>query len=454
MKTHLLTLAALVLLPLLTTAQQPNVRLPEQWSYTEYYDQTMPTDDNWWRGFNDATLDSLIAIGVDRNYDVIMAAKRIELARLALQQTRSGYFPTIGVNAEWNKTRERGPVTESAFDLGLSASWQIDLFGRIHAASKAKKAARRVAVADYAAAMVTLCSQLATDYFNLRADQAQLQVAQTHLKSQGKVLEITRARFECGLASDLDVQQALTVYKSTQSAIPSLRNSIHAGYNAIALLLATDVDEVISLVGDRQPLPDYRRLVQTGVPADLLRRRPDVVAAEQTLAEYAAELGVAKKDFLPTLSLNASVGTEAGRLNNLFRSGTLTYSIAPTLSWTIFDGLSRRTGVLSAKENMKIAIDEYNLTLRQAVAEADNAMFAYVQTLERIAALREAADSSEAAVELSLDLYKKGLSTFTAVVDAQINFLTYTNEVILAQTDALIDLVNIYQALGGGWDGL
>lgn len=433
------------------SAQKPAVSLPDKWKYTEYFDQTVPTDDSWWRGFNDSTLDTLIAIGVERNYDVVMAAKRIELARLALKASHSGYFPTIDLNGGWTKTREPGPVSRSNFDLGLSMSWQVDVFGRIYSTSKVKKAAQRVAVADYAAAMVTLCGKIAASYFNLRAYQAQLAVAQTHLISQHKVLDITRARFECGLASDLDVEQALTVYHSTEAAIPQLEYSIHAGINALALLLAVDAGSVQLMIAEPKSLPAYLRIVQTGIPMDLLRRRPDVVAAEQTLAEYAAEIGVAKKDFLPTLAINASVGTESHRLDQLFHRGSLTYSIAPTLSWTIFDGLSRGANLQSAKENMLIAIDEYNFTLQQAVSEADNAMYSYICSIERIKSLEEAAKASEKSVELSLDLYKKGLSTFTNVVDAQINYLTYTNEVILAQADALNDLVNIYEALGGGF---
>ncbi|MCM1310608.1 MAG: efflux transporter outer membrane subunit [Bacteroides sp.] len=452
MKTHILTLATVGLLSLLGQAQQPEVPLPERWNYTEYFDQTVPTDDSWWKTFQDPVLDSLIAIGVDRNYDVVTAAKRIELARLALQQTRSGYYPTLGLNAGWSKTREPGPINESAFDLGLTMSWQIDVFGRVYTASKAKKAAQKVAVADYAGAMVTLCGNIATGYFNLLANRLQLQVAMTHLESQHKVLDITKARFECGLASDLDVEQARTVYSSTEAVIPSLRSSIHAEVNALALLLATEPAEIERLTADGQALPSHVQIIQTGVPMDLLRRRPDVVAAEQSVAEYAAELGVAKKDFLPTLSLNASVGTESSRPNRLFHSGTLTYSIAPTLSWTIFDGLSRNANVKSAKENMLIAIDEYNFTLQQAVNEADNAMFAYVHTLERIASLQAAAEASKKSVELALDLYKQGLSTFTNVADAQINYLTYTNEVILARADALNNLVSIYEALGGGFN--
>lgn len=422
--------------------------MPEHWVYSEHFEQTLPTEDAWWRQMDDELLDSLMAEGVARNYDVAMAARRIRLAALALQQTRSAWFPSIGLQAGWSKEKP-----ESDFSLGLQMSWQIDVFGRVASAAKGKKAARNVAAADYAAAMVTLCGNIATSYVELRAAQEQLAVAREHLATQQKVMEITRARFECDLASKLDVEQARSVYESTHASIPQLEVTARAAVNSLALLLAVSPDSLAPRLNRPAGLPPYLQMVQTGVPMDLLRRRPDVVAAEQTLAEYAAAIGVAKKDFLPTLSLDASIGTQNRRLDGLFHSGSYTYTIAPTLSWTVFDGLSRRAALLSARENMEIGIENYNFTLQQAVSETDNAMFSYLRTLEQISALEEAAQAAAESFNLSLDLYKSGLSIFTNVMDAQEDYLNYTNEVITARASALKSLIQLYEALGGGWNG-
>ena len=200
-----------------------------------------------------------------------------------------------------------------------------------------------------------------------------------------------------------------------------------------------------------RPLPPYMQIVSTGIPMDLLRRRPDVVEAECNLALYAAELGIAKKDFLPVLSLDASVGTSAHAIGDLFSHDSFTYSIAPTLSWTIFDGMTRKYNVATAKENMEIGIQNYNLTVLQAVTEADNAMYAYLRTLDEIEKTEAAVNASRESLDLSIDLYKRGLAAFTNVIDAQIDYLTYAGSLIESQGQALDNLVTLYEALGGGW---
>lgn len=437
-----------------------NDTLPSRWIYNEYFDQSIPTDDGWWKKFNDPMLDSLIAIGVNNNYNVLMAARRMEMARLTMLETRSAYFPSFTLDAGWTKARNSGAITspvmpankESYFSLGVNMSWEIDIFGKITSAAKAKKASWEASRSEYAGMMVSLCGDIATAYFQLRVLQAEETVANEHLLSQEKVVKITEARFECGLASMLDVSQARTVYHSTKATLPALTAGINTSYNALAVLLAVTPDYIRQLLASPRPLPPYIQMVATGIPMDLLRRRPDIVTAEKELAAYAAELGIAKKDFLPTLTLNGSIGTSAHKIGDMFSNDSFTYSIAPTLSWTIFDGLQRKYNVAMARENMQLGIDNYNLTVLNALQEVDNAMVNYLQTISQIDELNEVVMESRRSLDLSLDLYKKGLSSFTNVVDAQLNYLTYTNSVIVAQGNALKDLVSLYEALGGGWE--
>lgn len=437
-----------------------NDTLPSRWIYNEHFDQTIPTDDGWWKKFNDPLLDSLISIGVDNNYNVLMAARRMEMARLTMQEARSAYFPSFTLDAGWVKSRNSGAISspvmpatdESYFTLGVNMSWQIDIFGKITSGVKAKKASWEASRAEYAGAMVTLCGDIATAYFQLRVLQAEEAVANEHLASQEKVMKITEARFECGLASMLDVSQARTVYHSTKATLPALTAGINSSLNALAVLLAVTPDYARRLLCAPRPLPSYLQMVATGIPMDLLRRRPDIVEAEKEIAAYAAELGIAKKDFLPTLTLNGSIGTSAHKVGDLFSNESFSYSIAPTLSWTIFDGLERKYNMAMARENMQLGIENYNLTVLNAIQEVDNAMVNYLQTITQIDELNLVVEESQRSLDLSLDLYKKGLSSFSNVVDAQLNYLTYTNSVIVAQGNALKDLVNLYEALGGGWE--
>lgn len=434
--------------------------LPQRWAYSEHFDQAIPTEEAWWKGFNDPTLDALIEMGVKNNFDVLMAARRMEMARLSLLETRAGYFPQFDLSAGWTKSRTSGALssptapahTSSYFDLGLSMSWQIDVFGKITAAAKAQKAAWQASRAEYAATMVTLAGNIATAYISLRVYQAEREVALAHLESQQKVVKITEARFEAGIASMLEVAQAKSVYYSTESTLPALTSSINTQINALAVLLAVTPADAHAMLDAPAPIPSYLQMVATGIPMDLLRRRPDVVEAEQELAMYAAQLGVAKKDFLPTLTLEGSIGTSAHRIGDMFSNNSLTYAVAPTLSWTLFDGMKRKYAVQSAREAMQSAVDSYNLTLLQAVTEVDNSMCNYVQTVKRIASLDQVVEESRKSLDLSLDLYKRGLAAFTNVVDAQLDYLSYSNDVIIAKGQALSDLIELYEALGGGWD--
>lgn len=433
--------------------------IPENWSYTEYFSQDIPTDDYWWKTFEDSCLDSLIAEGIANNYNVLTAAHRINMAAQAVNSARAGYLPSVGLNAGWQKSRSSGGLgpeltdatTSDYFSLGLNMNWEIDVFGKITAKAKASKAAYDATKAEYAAVMTALCANIAKSYITLRMYQAEHQVAMEHIASQGKIVKITEARHEAGLASMLDVAQAKVVYYSTQASVPGLESAIRTTINSIAILTGVYPDSIYSRLKIPQQLPDYRQIVPIGVPTQLLRRRPDIVEAEFQLAQYAAQLGIAKKDFLPTLSLNASIGTASHDAGDLFKKQTFTYTLAPTLSWTVFDGLARRANVISAREQMEIGIDNYNFTVMNAVEEVDNAILSYTATLQNISILNDVIDNSRQSLDLSLDLYKKGLNPFTDVVTAQLNYLAYQNSIIESKGKALTALIALYEALGGGW---
>ena len=389
-----------------------------------------------------------------------MASRRIEMARMALNSARAGYFPMLNFSGGWTKERssgvlgsERGRATTADYySLGINMSWEVDVFGKITAKAKGRKAAYDATRAEYAAVMTSLCANIAKAYINLRVWQAEYDVAMEHIESQEKIVKITEARHEAGLASMLDVTQARVVYYSTKASVPTLVSSIHTAVNSIATLIGVYPDEIRKWLEVTSPLPDYRQIVPVGVPADIIRRRPDIVEAEYELAGYAAQLGIAKKDFLPTLTLNGSIGTGAHDFDRLFSSQSLTYSIAPTLTWTIFDGLARKYNVASARQQVEAGIDNYNLTVMTAVEEVDNAISSYTSTLENMAVLAEVLEQSRKSLDLSLDLYKRGLNPFTDVVTAQLNVLENQNSLVTAHGRALTAIVTLYEALGGGWD--
>ncbi len=456
-----LSLAALAFMAFPSQAQErfDADDMPSRWAYTTDFDQTVPTDDAWWRSFGDAMLDSLIAIGIDRNYDIAMAARRIEIARQGVRRAQAAYYPSVTANAGWTRERSSGAVvspeidasTSSYFGLGIDMNWEIDLFGKITARTWQEKASFKASRAQYAAMTVSITSKIASAYMRLRTLQGEKAVLQEHISSQKRVVEITEARFEAGISSMLDVAQAKTTYLSTEASITTLNTDIATAINTIGVLTGMFPEQIHAMLDTPRELPDFHQIVAVGVPMELLRRRPDVVEAEYALAADAAALGIAKKDFLPTLSIAGAIGTQAHDAGNLFSDRSFTYSIAPTLSWTVFDGMARKAAVVSAREQMQVGIDNYNLTLLTAVQEVDNAMSQYVNSLHYIDLIEQVVEQAQKSFELSIDLYKKGLSSFINVSDAQIARLQYADELVSARGAALSALINLYQALGGGW---
>lgn len=435
------------------------IPLTDRWEADNHFSMTLPTDDSWWKSFGDATLDSLIAEGESNNFDVRIAMRRMEIARQAVSKAKSAYYPTVEINGAWTRSRASGAATAhsdpastmSYWDLGLSANWQIDVFGKITSQVKQSKAAWHASRAQHAAAMVTMAAQIATTYFQLRTYQAEKAVTEEHIKSQAEVVKIVEARYETGLSSKLDLAQARTVYYSSVATLPDIEISIGTSINALAVLTGTSPEAMRSRLSVPAKMPDFRQIVAVGVPMELLRRRPDIAEAEYTLAGYAAAIGIAKKDFLPALSISGNIGTQAHNGSDLFKNNSFTYSVVPTLSWTLFDGFARKAALAEAREMMMEGIESYNLTVSTAVEEVDNAMLRYTETLNHIAAIEQVISQAAESFRLSLDLYKGGLEGFYNVVNAQLNLINYSNSLVASRGAALTALVNLYEALGGGW---
>lgn len=440
-----------------TDTKYLKTQMPAKWEYTSQISSDRPAEEGWWKVFDDELLDSLITEGLKNNYDVGMAVRRINIAESQVKQAMASYYPSFSLDLGYTKARTAGAMAGTGvrssnsgyFSAGVDMSWEIDLFGKITAKVKDQKALRNVSKADYDGVMLSLSAQIASNYINLRTYQEELKVTQEYMESQAIVVNKANARFEAGLVAKLDVVQAKTVYYSTQASVPKLQVSIEHTVNAIATLLGCYPEQIKERLLEYRQLPDYVHIVPSGIPAELLRRRPDIIEAEYQIASYAAELGIAKKDFLPTLSLNGSFGLAAHDFSALGKGNSIEYSVAPTLSWTIFDGLSRKYAVRAAAEQMENGIDNYNLTVMTAVEEVNNAMVNYTSTLKAIESYKDALAQSTESFDLSVDLYTQGLTAFTNVVDAQINTLTYANSLITAKGDALNSLINLYKALGG-----
>lgn len=433
--------------------------LPEGWNNGDCFDQTMPPDDEWWQNFEDPVLDSLILYASENSYSVLGAMENIRKARAAWNIARGKMLPTFDIGMGWQRAKTSGNIAstmyteawEGQFNAALSMQWQADVFGSIYMRSKAQKMLFMATEEEFRAVMVTLVANVATTYFSLCQSVEQLKVLRENVKSQHEIMEIVISRYNSGLASKLDVAQSRSVYYSTMAEIPAMQATIDGYRNKMAVLLGIYPQDLAGWPGEECSLPSYMEPIGVGVPAMLLRRRPDIRVAEKQVEANAAQLGATRRDWFPEVLLTGSIGFSSGEMKHLFRSKSLTWEIAPTIKWNIFSGGERLNATREARAALDQSIISFNSTLLTAVQEVESAMSQYKSSVEQIVSLREAVNQNEETLTLSLELYKQGLTEYQNVLDAQRTLLTYQGYLVQAQGGSLIYLVQLYEALGGGW---
>ncbi len=441
----------------------PKEKVPPSWQQAG--DPALPRSQSnltqWWEVFNDPQLTSLIQRAGQGNLDLKAAVSRVKQARAQLGVVIGDYIPSLDINADGSRQQaskkslsnptQQG-ITGEQFEIGGSTSWEIDLFGRIRRSVEAAKADLQASQEDRADVMVSLYSQVAQTYLTVRTLQARIAATQENIQSQIGVLKLTQARFKWGLATDLDVSQAETVLGSSRAQLPPLRNNLTQAYSTLALLLGLPPNALRAELEKPRPIPDPPVLVAVGVPADLLRQRPDIRRAERQLAAATARIGVATADLYPRLTLLGSLGTVSSNFSDLFGSGTLAYSFGPSFSWSVFAGGSIRSQIKVQDALTEQALLTYEGTVLGALKEVEDALDAFTQEKQRQVALVETVSSSRRSLKLAVRLYKEGLQDFQPVLDAQRTLFDYDNELATSRGQVATNLVNIYQALGGGWD--
>ena len=453
----------LLCLPLAMNAQEAGKYLerplPDGWQEKDMlFQQVLPVDDQWWKVFEDATLDSLINLAMEQNPSVLMAINRIDQAKAQWRISQSDFYPSLSFNGGWNRQQTSGNLGTGSpqawtgyYSASVQMSWQLDVFGVIRQKAKAQKELYAASKEEYNATMVSLCAEVASAYFNLREVQQELDVLRRNAVSQEAVVKITESRYKTGLVSKLDVAQAKSVYYSTLASIPTTEANVIQYLNTLAVLLGLYPQDVTDALSDTKPLPDYMEPVGVGVPGELLLRRPDVRGAERQVNAQAALLGASKRDWLPEFFLNGSFGYASDDLKDVGKKGSMTWSIAPSMTWNLFNGGRNLQEERLQRAQLDESINQFNRTVLTAVQEVDNAMSAYKNSIKQILACREMLYQGKEAFDLSLDLYKQGLTPFQNVLDAQRSLLTYENTLVKAKGYSLVCLVQLYQALGGGW---
>lgn len=408
---------------------------------------------SWWAALDDPVLSGLIERAVAGNLDLKQARARIREARARRWAARGAFFPTLDAagSTTWSRSGAEGmpTVSSESYASNFDAGWELDLFGGTRRSVEAAQANLEASEENLRDTLVSLAAETALNYVEVRTYQARLAAAEASLKTQDETYQLTLWRSQAGLGDDLAVQQARYNLESTRSQMPSLRAGLEEAMNRIAVLLGETPGSVHAELAKPEPIPVPPVEVAVGIPADVVRRRPDIRQAERKLAAQTAEIGVATAELYPRLTLNGSVGLEALSLRDL-SSGSWSLGGGPRLSLPIFNTTIRpNIEVQSALQEQ--ALFQYETVVLNALEEVENALVAYAQEQQRRENLREATVAARAAVALAQNKYESGLTDFTTVLDAQRSLLSFQDQ--LNQSDGTVtsNVIRLYKALGGGW---
>jgi NodT family efflux transporter outer membrane factor (OMF) lipoprotein len=409
----------------------------------------------WWTVFNDPVLDNLIGDAYQQNLDLkiaaahvleAMAQRNIAIGNLLPQSQRA-----LGAYAHLQLPKNLGlPLTglTNIWVPGFNASWELDFWGRYRRAVEGRTATLEANIADYNNALVTLFADVATSYVNLRLAQRRLALLQRNVEIQQEVLEVSEARFKKGATTELDVQQGRLNVAQTESSMPPLRVTLRQQSNQLCLLLGIPPQD---LGFTDAPIPVAPAEVAAGIPADLLRRRPDIRQAERQVAAQSAQIGIAESDLYPRFTLLGFVGYGANQFSRLFDGHSFLGVIAPTFQWSILNYGRIRNNVRTEQARFAADVLAYQKTVLQAGQEAEDALVASLQAQEQAKRLEESVAAAARSVELVVAQYKAGTVDFNRVYTNQAALVAQQDQLASAQANIALNLIALYRALGGGW---
>jgi NodT family efflux transporter outer membrane factor (OMF) lipoprotein len=451
--------------------QEPTLDVPAQYAALS----DAPGGDvelaQWWRAFGDPALDDLVADALAANDDLAIARARLREARALSGAARTGWLPDASVSTGHSYRRQSltGPEATAAgvgsripesdfdrdsdyYDATFDASWEADLFGRVRRSVEAADAEVQARVEDLRSVRVSLLGEIATAYVRLREQQARIALNERLLDSQRKTLELTRTLHDNGAGSLLDVKRSEGLVSSTEAILPTLRARQTEMAARLSVLTAQPIAEVLDSVSVKDSVPVLPlEMEAAAAPADLLRRRPDLRSAEQSLRAAVARTGVAEADLYPRFTLSGSLGWTVTSLGDVSADDSLTGAFGPRVSWAFLNIPEVRRRIEASDARAQAALSQYQKTLRQAVAEVETAFAAYREEQFRSASLEASAGSYRTARDLSRQRYEAGAQSYLDLLDLERQLLAAENELVVSKAARTIDAISVYKALGGGW---
>jgi multidrug efflux system outer membrane protein len=414
-----------------------------------------PFDPRWWQQFEDPVLDDLVRRALAANHDVRMAVARVDQARAFFDDVALDRFPTAVVGASVDRRDQaipgfsERPRPITTYRAGFDAFWEIDVFGRVRSQVQAAKANAESFEADVDDVRVSVAAEVARNYFELRGLQQQLAVAERSLLNQRETLRLTQVRRDAGFGEEQDVASAAARVAAIEASIPPIRSAIAQREHHLAVLIGVRPG---ALVADLTPraYPPLTKALAIGEPGSLLRRRPDVRAAERRLASATGRESVAAAELFPQISISGFLGLLAGRGSSFFNaSESRAWAVTPALSWAAFDIGSARARLRGAEGATRESVAEYEQVVLRAIEETENALVNYREEQERLVRLADQARESTRAATIARTRYQAGVVDFLALLDAERTQLQAEDAVAQAEAGVFTSVIAVYKALGG-----
>ena len=457
--------------------RSPESNLGDQWAQPPAAGITTDhsVEARWWQQFNDPVLDTLIDRALSDNLSLRAAGLNVLAARAQLGIAVGSRYPQvqrITANATALSASESGANTAGPADLqyqqyglGFEAGWELDFWGRFQRGIEASDAALQASIAGYDHATVLLIAQVAANYTSFRSLQAQLQISKDNLALQNRSYQIADVLFRNGENSELDMQQALTLLRSTQATIPALESDLRRQINALGVLLATTPAEIIALLASPADIPSASETIAVGLPADMLRRRPDVREAELQARAQSARIGIAEADLYPSISLVGSIGlvavdgTPASGVRSgntgigaMFNSDSISYGMGPSLNWNFLNYGRLKNNVRVQDARLQQALELYRQTVLRAGQEVEDALAVHVGARAQRDILADVVVAAKRSSDLALLQYQEGLASYQRVLDSQQALFAQQQRHLQARTLTTASLISLYKSLGGGWE--
>ena len=433
--------------------------------------QDAPLERDWWSVYHDPVLDRLVQTAYGQNLSLMSAGTRVLAARAQLGVAIGEFFPQtqqLGAGVAYNQASSTDPTGNPTGNLGnfwrssLSAqvAWELDFWGKFRRGIETADASYLASIASYDDVLVTLIGDVASSYIGIRTLERQIAIAQANVVRQRKALAIARARFEGGTSTKLDVYQAENVLAATQATIPQLTSQLDQGKNALRVLLGMPPETLDAMLagppGFKPVIPAPPAQVAVGIPADMVRRRPDLRAAELRAVAQSAQIGMAEADLYPAFILTGSFGTVGSNighasLDDIFSSKGIFFSFGPSFQWPVLNYGQITNNVRVQDAKLQSLLIDYQQSVLRAQREVEDGLAAYVGTGKQVADLRVSERAASNALGIAMEQYRLGTRDFTTVLTAEQNLYTAENNLAVAYGNYASSLTTIYRSLGGGW---